>query len=74
MSQNTFSEFLGQVCVVPAYFILPTTPRSVPGCDLGNRATQLWHRTVGVSSSFLFRPAVPPPLGAGGDLGIFWLL
>ena len=28
------------------------------------------HRTVGLSCSFLFRPADPPPLGAGGDLSI----
>ena len=45
-------------------------PRSVPGCGLDNRATQLWHKTVGLLCYFLFRAADPRPLGAGGDLGI----
>ena len=72
MAQGTFSEFLGRVLgwssvFRPAY----TPPRSVPGCGLGNRATQLWHRNVGCSCHFLFRPADPPALGVGGDLGIF---
>ena len=69
-AQDMLAEFSGRVwgssCVCrPAY-----TPRSVPGCSLGNRATQLRHSTVGFSCYFLFRLAVPPPLGAGGDLGI----
>ena len=43
----------------------------MPGRGLGNRAITLWHRTVGFSCSLLFpRSADPPPLGAGGDLGI----
>ena len=56
---------------VPAFFVLPTPPRSVAGRGLGNQAAKLWHRTVDFSCSFLFRPADLPPLAAGGDLGIF---
>ena len=63
MAQDTLSECLGRVwggsCVFRPVYI----PRSVPGCGLGNRATQLWYKTVGFSCFFCFRPA-------GGDLGI----
>ena len=47
------------------------TPRLVPGRSLDkNRATQLWHRTVVFSCSFLFRSTDPSSLGARGNLGI----
>ena len=68
--RTRFLSFCAGLGVVLAYFVLPTPPRSVPGCGLVNRANQLWHRTVVFSFCFLFRPADPPPLGAGGDLGI----
>ena len=64
--RTCFSEFLGRV----SYFVLPTPPRSVSGSGLGNGATQLLLRTVGFLCYCLYRPADPPPLGAGGDLGI----
>ena len=64
--RTCFSEFLGRV----SYFVLPTPPRSVSGSGLGNGATQLLLRTVVFLCYCLYRPADPPPLGAGGDLGI----
>ena len=66
-----FLSFRAGVGVVPAFFVLPTPPRSVPGRRLGNRAIKWWLRTVCFSCSYFFRPADPPPLGAGSDLGIF---
>ena len=60
------SRVWGGSCVSrPAYI-----PRSVPGCGLGHRATQLWHRTAVFSCYYIFRPADPAPLGAGGNLSI----
>ena len=69
--KNTFFESLSRVwggsCVIrPDY----TPSHLAPGCGLGNRATQLLHRTVGFLRPFPFRPADRTPLGAGGDLGI----
>ena len=61
-----FPSFWAGLGIVLAYFVLPTPPRLVPVCGLGNRATKMWHRTAGFSCSFLFRPAVPPaPRGRG---------
>ena len=56
--------------MVLAYLVLPTLLRSVPGCDLGNRATKLGLRNVDFRCSFFFRLADPPRLGAGDDLEI----
>ena len=69
--KNTVFESLsrgwGGSCVIrPDY----TPSHLAPGCGLGNRATQLWHSSVGIPCSFLFLPVDTPPLGFGGDLGI----
>ena len=70
-AQDTLSEFLGRACGGSCVFRpVYAPPRSVPSHGLGNRAAKLWHRTVGFSFSFLFRPADPSPIGAGGVLGI----
>ena len=71
MAQNTLSKFLGWVWGGSCVFSTCRPPSSVPGRGLGNQAAKLWHRTVGFSCSFLFRPADPLPIGAGGVLGIF---
>ena len=55
--------------MIPAFFVLPTPPGSVPGRGLGNRGATLWHKTDGFLCPFLFRPADPLAVGAGGDLG-----
>ena len=54
--------------MIPVCFVLSTPPRSVPGCGLGNRATQLWHMSVVFLCFFIFRPA-DPPVSAGAGLG-----
>ena len=69
--RTRFLRFWAGFGMVPGFFVLPTSPRSVPGRGLSNPAAKLWHRTVGFSCPFLLRPADPPPIGAGGDLGIF---
>ena len=68
--RTRFLIFWAGFDVVPAYFVLSTHPRSGPGCGLGNRATQLQHRTVGSSCCFLSHPVDPLLVGGGGDLGI----
>ena len=52
-------------------------PRSVPGCGLGSRATQLRHRTVDFSFfSVLFSScrSPAPPRSEPGAIWVFWLL
>ena len=56
--------------VVPAYFVLPTSPAQYRAVVWGNRVIQLWDRTVSFTCVRFFRPADPPPPGARGDLGI----
>ena len=66
-----FLSFRAGFGAVPVYFVLPTPPRSVPGCGLGNRAT---HSIVAQDCWFLmffpFSSCRSPLLGAGGDLDI----
>ena len=69
VAQDTFSEFLDREW--GGYWVSRPvhTACSVLGCGLGNRATQLRHGMVCFSCYFIFRPADPPPVGAGGDMG-----
>ena len=69
--RTRFLSFWAWFGLVPAFFVLPTPPRSVPDRGLSNRAIKLWHRTVGFSCSFLFRPADPPPARSWGASGYF---
>ena len=56
--------------VVLEELVLSAPAAQCRGCSLDNRAIHLRHRTIGFAGSFLFRPADPSWLGAGGDLGI----
>ena len=67
--RTRFLNFWGRFGLVPAFCVLPTLPRAVPGCDLGDWATQLLTRTLDFSWS-LFCPADPRPFGAEGDMGV----
>ena len=54
--------------MVHSCFILPT-PLPSGGAGLGNRATQLWHKTVGFVS-FPFSTCRSPPALRRGRLGV----
>ena len=73
MAQDTFSECWGRVWGGSCVFRLAYTPRSVPGCGLGNRATQVWPKTIGFSCCFLFRLTIPRH-SEPGEIWAFWLL
>ena len=71
--RTRFLSFWVGFGVVPAYFVLPTPPRSVPGCGLGNRATQLWHRLSASCVIFFFVLSIPLRSDPG-VIGVFCLL
>ena len=73
MTRDTFYDFWAGFGVVPAYSVLSTLParcravvRVIGPLNCGT------DKTVVFSLSFLFRPADPPPPGAGGDLGTYF--
>ena len=64
------SEFWAGFWGVPACFVLPIPPHSVPGHDLGNRPALLRHRTICFFSCSFFFVLPTPPSGRGA----FWVI